>query len=61
METKWPPCRQCLHSHPHRLKLPKLLLTVEDKHGPLIFSIIVFINLLYRLKCIVKTKKEMHT
>lgn len=61
-EDEGPPCRQCIHPHPHRLKLPELLLTVkEDKHRPLVFSIIVFINWLYRLKCIVKTKKETYT
>lgn len=60
-EDEGPPCRQCIHPHPHCLKLPELLLTVkEDKHRPLVFSIIVFINWLYRLKCIVKTKKETY-
>lgn len=56
-----PPCRQCIHPHPYHLKLPELLTVEEDKHRPLVFSIIVFINWLYRLKCIVKTKKEMYT
>lgn len=55
------PCRQCSHPHPYRLKLPELLTVEEDKHRPLVFTIIVFINWLYRLKCIVKTKKEMYT
>ena len=37
------PCRQCIHPHPYHLKLPELL-TAEDKHRPLVFSIIVFIG-----------------